>query len=119
MPPWKEKSPSESPRVVIRRVKRKPASTPVVVEKKRAKPSQVKPAPPREHPRQAAPQSSAKPVVEKPQASPPLEQPSKPAAPLVDEAARAGTRKRRYEEALVLLEQIQARWPEVYVLRNR
>jgi len=120
MPPRKEKSPSESSRVVIRRVKRKPASTPVVVEKKRAKPPQGKPEPQHEPPRQSASPPVTKPVVqEKRKVSPPEpavppqpEQPSKPVAS--PEAERLATRQRRFKEARVLLQQIMARWPETY-----
>ena len=105
---------------MIRRVKRKPASSPVVVEKKRAKPPQVKPEPPREQPRQSASPPVTKPVVqEKRKVSPPEpavtphpEQPSKPVASPA--AERLATRQRRLEEARVLLAQIMARWPATY-----
>ena len=118
MPPRKEQPPRESPRVVIRRVKRKPASSPVIVEKKRAKPPRAKPEPPR----QSAPQPSPKPVVvEKgkvvppaPAAAPQPEQGSQSAVSPEEEAARAAARKRDNAEVWELLQQIMDRWPQTY-----
>jgi len=109
MPPRKGQLPSTPP-VVMRRVKRKPVSTPVV-EEKQTTPPHGQPEPPRKQP---VPASSAKPVkVENPQASPPAPAQPSSSSP-ADVAARAEARQRRHEEALVLLEKIQARWPETY-----
>ena len=103
MPPRKGQSSNVSPPVVMRRVKRKPVSTPTVVEQQTAS-SSVQAEPPRNRLQQPAPKASP--------AAP--AQPSQPTSSPADEAARAEARQRRYEEALVLLEKIQDRWPETY-----
>ncbi len=117
MPARKESPPVQ----IIQRVKRKPASPPVVVEK-RANPPRVQTESQRDQPRQSTAQSSPKPVVvekvkvspPEPAAAPQPEPPRKPPSSPEAEAAQAEARKRLSQEARKLLHQIMERWPQTY-----